>query len=228
MTEDLPTADEFETCLNRWVGEPVKTVIIPTRLFLSNRSGYPVLCKEHQDIVKAFFRFKIHIVVKGGPLHNPSDGEENESHRGLALYMMYIRHLFAQVKAESPAAEQWHMAYNDYLQAPLQPLMDNLESQVGIRFKISYIFVLKSLIMMQIYETFEKDPVKYERYEAAIVKALRAVVATRTQGPAPNMTLCDPADLVQPVVVTVVGAGRGPLVAAALGASSTTGSSFAH
>lgn len=40
----------------------------------------------------------------------------------------------------------------DYLQAPLQPLMDNLESQT--------------------YEAFEKDPVKYSQYEKAIVKAL--------------------------------------------------------
>lgn len=41
----------------------------------------------------------------------------------------------------------------DYLQAPLQPLMDNLESQT--------------------YEAFEKDPVKYVQYEKAIVKALK-------------------------------------------------------
>lgn len=40
----------------------------------------------------------------------------------------------------------------DYLQAPLQPLMDNLESQT--------------------YEAFEKDPVKYKQYQRAIVKAL--------------------------------------------------------
>lgn len=40
----------------------------------------------------------------------------------------------------------------DYLQSPLQPLMDNLESQT--------------------YEAFEKDPVKYKQYERAIVKAL--------------------------------------------------------
>lgn len=42
--------------------------------------------------------------------------------------------------------------FQDYLQAPLQPLMDNLESQT--------------------YEAFEKDPVKYSQYEKAIVRAL--------------------------------------------------------
>ena len=42
--------------------------------------------------------------------------------------------------------------YYDYLQAPLQPLMDNLESQT--------------------YETFEKDPIKYRNYERAVHDAL--------------------------------------------------------
>ena len=42
--------------------------------------------------------------------------------------------------------------YQDYLQAPLQPLTDNLESLT--------------------YEVFEKDPVKYDLYEKAIFKAL--------------------------------------------------------
>lgn len=46
------------------------------------------------------------------------------------------------------------LCHQDYLQAPLQPLADNLESQT--------------------YEAFEKDPVKYSQYEKAIVKALQA------------------------------------------------------
>ncbi|RHZ41093.1 hypothetical protein DYB26_013102, partial [Aphanomyces astaci] len=71
--------------------------------------------------------------------------------------------------------------YLDYLQAPLQPLMDNLESQT--------------------YETFEQDPVKYERYEVAIAHALADTPASKES------------------VVMVVGAGRGPLVRCALRAA---------
>ena len=41
--------------------------------------------------------------------------------------------------------EMFATGYHDYLQAPLQPLMDNLESLT--------------------YETFEKDPIKYQQYE---------------------------------------------------------------
>lgn len=41
--------------------------------------------------------------------------------------------------------DNWAKGYYDYLQAPLQPLMDNLHGMT--------------------YESFEKDPVKYYQYE---------------------------------------------------------------
>ncbi|KAJ0944821.1 putative methyltransferase [Helianthus annuus] len=44
------------------------------------------------------------------------------------------------------------LGYRDFLQSPLQPLMDNLEAQT--------------------YETFEKDSVKYIQYQRAVSKAL--------------------------------------------------------
>lgn len=47
---------------------------------------------------------------------------------------------------------QFTKGYEDCLQNPLQPLMDNLESQV--------------------YEVFEKDPIKYSQYQKAIAQAL--------------------------------------------------------
>ena len=43
--------------------------------------------------------------------------------------------------------DNWARGYYDYLQAPLQPLMDNLHGMT--------------------YESFEKDPVKYYQYEEA-------------------------------------------------------------
>merc|ERR1740131_567573 len=72
-----------------------------------------------------------------------------------------------------------------------QHLMDNLESQT--------------------YEVFEKDPVKYSEYEAAIKAALTDIVPE------------EEVSAMSPLVVTVVGAGRGPLVRAALNASQLTG-----
>eukprot|EP00602_Paraphysomonas_sp_CaronLab_P011254 CAMPEP_0185043872 /NCGR_PEP_ID=MMETSP1103-20130426/43145_1 /TAXON_ID=36769 /ORGANISM="Paraphysomonas bandaiensis, Strain Caron Lab Isolate" /LENGTH=294 /DNA_ID=CAMNT_0027584095 /DNA_START=825 /DNA_END=1706 /DNA_ORIENTATION=- len=76
--------------------------------------------------------------------------------------------------------------------------MDNLESQT--------------------YETFERDPVKYAQYEAAVAKALVSMQQTlRTQR---GLSDSEEGDS---VLVMVVGAGRGPLVAATLSASSSTG-----
>ena len=56
-----------------------------------------------------------------------------------------------QVDAGDPL-QQFARGYEDYLQCPLQPLMDNLESQT--------------------YEVFEKDPVKYAQYQKAVCAAL--------------------------------------------------------
>ena len=83
--------------------------------------------------------------------------------------------------------------YQDYLQVPLQPLKDNLESLT--------------------YEVFEKDPVKYDLYEEAIRSAL---VDWRDQ----KKPLSEHN---QSIVIAVVGAGRGPLVDRAWKASKSAG-----
>ena len=75
--------------------------------------------------------------------------------------------------------------FSDYLQAPLQPLMDNLESQT--------------------YEAFEKDPVKYAQYEKAIVKALQL---EKTGDVTVLMVSCDPGWGVGGVCVCVGGVVR--------------------
>lgn len=54
--------------------------------------------------------------------------------------------------------ERFARGYEDYLQCPLQPLMDNLESQT--------------------YEIFEKDPVKYTQYQTAIHQAILKIMST--------------------------------------------------
>jgi protein arginine N-methyltransferase 5 len=58
ITSDLPSEDE----VNRWLSEPIKCVIVPTRLFLTNKNGFPVLSKPHQRIIHqllsvGFFNF---------------------------------------------------------------------------------------------------------------------------------------------------------------------------
>ena len=57
-----------------------------------------------------------------------------------------------QTRPPEDALAQFAKGYEDYLQSPLAPLSDNLESAT--------------------YETFEKDPTKYSLYQEAIRKVL--------------------------------------------------------
>lgn len=52
ITADLPA----QSILDRWVGEPVKAVIVPTRVFLTNKKGFPTLSRRHQDFVTAMIK----------------------------------------------------------------------------------------------------------------------------------------------------------------------------
>ena len=103
-------------------------------------------------------------------------------------HLNYIRYL-QRNQPPRTVVERYGSGYQDYLQVPLQPLTDNLESMT--------------------YEVFEKDPVKYDLYEEALRRALRdwkdqKKVTSHPEGK---------------VVVAVAGAGRGPLVTRALRAS---------
>ena len=53
LTNDLP---EDEAEIQRWYSEPIRMIIIPTSLFLTNKSGYPVLSKAHQNFINKFLR----------------------------------------------------------------------------------------------------------------------------------------------------------------------------
>lgn len=120
------------------------------------------------------------------------DSKKTKQQKDLTPHLSYIRHLQHKQPPQS-TLERFAAGFQDYLQAPLQPLADNLESII--------------------YEVFEKDPVKYEQYEKAIAQALKDWVELGKVPSGPNGR----------VVVAVVGAGRGPLVTRALQASQAAG-----
>lgn len=107
-------------------------------------------------------------------------------------HLNYLRYLQRRQLAWTDL-ERFGVGYQDYLQAPLQPLTDNLESIT--------------------YEVFEKDPIKYDQYLQAIQLALIDWRNEAKQASGPDGR----------IVVAVVGAGRGPLVTRALEASERTG-----
>lgn len=117
----------------------------------------------------------------------PSTGRDGDPH------LLYIRHLETKQASSLTPMDQFGAGYQDYLQAPLQPLTVNLESIT--------------------YEVFEKDPIKYEWYERAVARALHDWIEQGKPTSNPDGR----------VVVAVVGAGRGPLVSRALKAAEDVG-----
>ncbi|XP_065849543.1 protein arginine N-methyltransferase 1.5 [Euphorbia lathyris] len=150
--------------LGRWFGESVRAAIINTDAFVTNARGYPCLSKRYQKLIDGFFNHSIQIVISGKSVHiiPGASADSAVTHlekntespipkNPLRPYLDYIAYLFQRM---DPLTEQqrFELGYRDFLQAPLQPLMDNLEAQT--------------------YETFEKDATKYKQYEMAISKAL--------------------------------------------------------
>eukprot|EP00916_Digyalum_oweni_P011270 GHVL01018784.1.p1 GENE.GHVL01018784.1~~GHVL01018784.1.p1 ORF type:complete len:678 (-),score=65.29 GHVL01018784.1:1760-3793(-) len=221
LSEDLPSCKED---LDIWFGEPVKALIIPTTTFLSTKDGKPVLSPQHRDFVCEWLRHKVHLVIQApdrpydpnatsfrlrsvvhaddwnstflSPSYWPIIGQNNIPLTLAAdtmidtkhdqdghiedKYLEYINSLCENQPAWT-TSERVGSPYSDCLQTPLQPLQDNLESQT--------------------YETFEKDPIKYSKYQYAIHECLKdRLKSTEIKNP----------------VLMVVGAGRGPLVQRAL------------
>ncbi|KAF7817197.1 protein arginine N-methyltransferase 1.5 [Senna tora] len=152
----LPSANS----LVRWFGEPVRAAIINTDSFLTNARGYPCLSKRHQKLIASFFNHSIQIILSGRSVHPKASMDPVASHNHSAVdlerhplrpYLDYVAYLYQRMDP-IPEQERFELGYRDFLQSPLQPLMDNLEAQT--------------------YETFEKDTVKYIQYQRAVSKAL--------------------------------------------------------
>lgn len=200
--------------LNRLMGLGVKGVTIPTSLFLTNKKGYPTLSKKNQAAIEFLMRRggdKLRWVFTGERLHFPADEQhqqqgamatgEDDNGSGFLHYLQYLFHIRSRPHVTSILDNDEARAeksYLDYLQAPLQPLADNLEFMT--------------------YETFEKDPVKYRNYENAALLALRDGVNLGKWGTASSTST---------VNIMVVGAGRGPLVQCCLNAVKRYNSSAA-
>ncbi|WEW60933.1 arginine N-methyltransferase [Emydomyces testavorans] len=196
---------------SRWLSEPVHMLIIDANTFVKNQKGYPVLSRAHQGLISRFMRLKVQpwiILCDVGlipdvfqePGNSPTPAEAmqrlgpnfGKKNFDPTPHLSYIRNLQTKQPPRTPM-ERFGVGYQDYLQAPLQPLTVNLESVT--------------------YEVFEKDPIKYEWYERAIELALKDWITEERTPSSPDGR----------VVIAVVGAGRGPLVTRAIRASVEAG-----
>jgi len=91
VTSDLPSEETIE----QWLAEPIKLLILPTSIFLTNSAGFPVLSKRHQQLLYGFFSRSVDLVVCGRPRH---DGE-------MLRYSQYLQHVYSQrPQVHAPAA----------------------------------------------------------------------------------------------------------------------------
>ena len=208
--------------LRRWVGEPLKAVCLPSRAFVPNRRGFPSLPRVHQELLAVAFAAGVQVVMSGAPEIVPPSPPANDGENGdgdnssdplsaaasaAAAAREYLSHVFRRpgppalpggrpstmTEDDDRRLREDLAGYRDFLQAPLQPLQDNLESST--------------------YETFERDSPKYVAYGEAVAACLADRLAER---PAAG-------DDGAAVVIMVVGAGRGPLVRASLAAADSVG-----
>lgn len=105
LCERLPSA----AALERWTAERVKAVIIPTRLFIFNRSGYPTLPAHLQAAVHALWRHRVQFVLTG---------RSQAAGGGYRYYTQYLEHCVSQAPAEPGLSV--YADFCDVLQAPLQ------------------------------------------------------------------------------------------------------------
>ena len=59
MTLDLPCS----TFIDRWFGEPIKSLIIPTSIFQTDQNGLPVLSTIHRSCVRKFFSVRAYLYI---------------------------------------------------------------------------------------------------------------------------------------------------------------------
>lgn len=121
LTEKLPSEEEQK----RWLGEPIRLLVIPTKIYGKNGHGYPVLSKDHQHFIQRLIDVRgtrISIMIKGRDVHG----------MGSCHYSDFIYELLNHsLKEEKMFAE-----YEDILSYPLEPLTSNLDVRTYSEFAI--------------------------------------------------------------------------------------------
>ncbi|XP_023939076.2 protein arginine N-methyltransferase 5 [Bicyclus anynana] len=206
---EIPANLPPQEILKRWLGEPIKAIVVPTSLFHNNKKGYPVLSRAHQQLVVEMIEHEAQVIVSGARRSN------------IEYYLQYLYRLWKKRPyiADDPMLS-YAKGWEDYLQIPLQPLADNLDTHT--------------------YNVFEKDPIKYDQYQKAIAQALTDIQKKRKGESINNESLSASTDIInsdtkesgqgdnalkeidKAITVMVLGAGRGPLVRATLNAADIT------
>lgn len=76
---EIPASLPQDDSVQRWFGEPVKALLLPTTVFITNRRGYPALSRAHQALLLKFFGYGVQVTQLADLQLRGSDGSCNVS-----------------------------------------------------------------------------------------------------------------------------------------------------
>lgn len=88
---EVPVDIPDDNIIDRWLGEPVKCLILNTIIFLTNNAGYPVLGIKHKELIKKFVDLKVQLALRGP-----------ERHFDMHLYVQYLENLYKGFHTNDP------------------------------------------------------------------------------------------------------------------------------
>ncbi|SMN17995.1 similar to Saccharomyces cerevisiae YBR133C HSL7 Protein arginine N-methyltransferase that exhibits septin and Hsl1p-dependent bud neck localization and periodic Hsl1p-dependent phosphorylation [Maudiozyma saulgeensis] len=186
----LPRVKTPHYILDRWLTEPVSSLLLSSSIFATNQYNYPVLHKFNQNLLMKFQEINGNSQLKSNSLVIILHGMEKYKDfikGGESAYLEYINFL---LKRNDKLTLQNSKHYlnkfqlnQPQLMSPLKPHSENLTNSI--------------------YSIFETDLVKYEKYGEAIKQAMLEIIKRRQTRNSNNST---------PINILVAGAGRGPLV----------------
>lgn len=116
--------------------------MLSTDAFVTNKRGFPVLPKRHQELISCLLKYNVQVVLRGSRRHNPEAGaavapaatpglaDEPDAAAGgaaaasadaaapqheLQIYWEYLAYLFGRLEEVSDQ-ERVESGYRDYLQ----------------------------------------------------------------------------------------------------------------
>lgn len=224
--------EDFDSkAMCRWLGEPVSAIILPVQAFFKSKQEKPILRQCYKSILIHFLKLPIHLIISG----KSEFGQRSD----FKAYVRQVEKWWKSNRKPPTLFDSFSKPFRDSLRSPLQPLVDDLESET--------------------YTVMEQDPVKYAQYELAIQRALedfrgegeedggggegisskclrlqpkskkaRKITLARSGGGGGSVSGAlergeGRQNLTKRAVVVVVGPGRGPLIKAALSAAHVVG-----
>ncbi|CAL2037605.1 unnamed protein product [Caenorhabditis brenneri] len=156
LSANLPDELIESKLVERWKAEPLAGFVVESELFVTGRHGEACLPNAHLLLLKSLWSSDSLRLVLRATTDTFKYNMTIKSEYSLALRQA-VRDVHFRRRRDDGSTDSAHSLnvgeYRDVLQAPLQPLSENLDSGV--------------------YNTFEQDKLKYEVYGEAVEGALK-------------------------------------------------------